>query len=257
MAKAHTDSSATSPKENGSDKTDLERENTYGREERDVEVGSEEAQSPGDAEKDGGHQDDMDTSKQFEVQWEGPEDPQNPKSAAWGPMWRKWSIIVICATSAMSVTCASALYTSTYDQLEPEFNVSREVATVGLSIFVAGLGLGPMFLGPLSEFYGRRPIYLCAFGMYLIWLIPCAVANNIATMLVSRFFDGLAGSAFLSVAGGTVGDIFPKEKLSMPMTIYTASPFVGPLVSELVSEVSQQIEVDQNVGWPSDRRLHQ
>lgn len=107
-------------------------------------------------------------------------------------------------------------YTSTYNQLEKEFHVSREVAVLGLTTFVCGLGLGPMFLSPLSEFYGRRIIYLCAFGMYFIWLIPCAVANNIATMLVVRFFDGLAGSAFLSVAGGTVGDMFYRNQLSAP-----------------------------------------
>lgn len=91
-----------------------------------------------------------------------------------------------------------------------------------------------MFLSPLSEFYGRRIIYLCAFGMYFVWLIPCAVAQNIQTMLVVRFFDGLAGSAFLSVAGGTVGDMFPKDKLSAPMMVYTASPFVGPEVGPVI-----------------------
>lgn len=47
-------------------------------------------------------------------------------------------------------------------------------------------------------------------------------------MLVSRFFNGLAGSAFLSVAGGTVGDMFDRHELAFPMMLYTASPFIGP-----------------------------
>ena len=51
-----------------------------------------------------------------------------------------------------------------------------------------------MFLAPLSEFYGRRIVYIIAFGMYLIWLIPCALAPNIGAMLVVRFLDGLAVS---------------------------------------------------------------
>ena len=112
--------------------------------------------------------------------------------------------------------------------MEEDFSISRELATVGLTTYVCGLGLGPMVLSPLSEFYGRRPIYIGAFGMFFIWLIPCAVAQNIQTMLIVRFIDGLAGSAFLSVAGGTVGDVFTKDKLSAPMMLYTASPFVGP-----------------------------
>ncbi|CBX96232.1 hypothetical protein LEMA_P111510.1 [Plenodomus lingam JN3] len=118
--------------------------------------------------------------------------------------------------------------------LEPEFQSSRLVCTLGLSLFVAGLGTGPMVLSPLSEFYGRRPIYIGSFTFFLIWMIPCAVARNMQTMLVARFLDGLAGSAFLSVAGGTVGDLFAKHELSAPMMVYTASPFVGPEVGPLI-----------------------
>lgn len=161
----------------------------------------------------------QDAVDEFEVKFDGDSDPLSPKNR---PTLRKWLIVIIVSTSSLCVTCGSALYTSTYPQLEPDFGVSRELATVGLTTFVCGLGLGPMFLSPLSEFYGRRIIYLCAFGMYFVWLVPCAVAPNVATMLIVRFFDGLAGSAFLSVAGGTVGDMFPREELSAPMMVYTA-----------------------------------
>lgn len=85
-----------------------------------------------------------------------------------------------------------------------------------------------------SEFYGRRPIYLVSFTFFLIWQIPSAVAKNIQTMLIARFFDGLSGSAFLSVAGGTVGDLFKREDLQFPMMIFTVSPFVGPAVGPLL-----------------------
>jgi multidrug resistance protein len=90
-----------------------------------------------------------------------------------------------------------------------------------------------MSTDPSSEFYGRRPIYLVSFSMFFIWIIPSAVAQNIQTMLIARFFDGLSGSAFLSVAGGTVGDMFNREQLQLPMLIYTASPFVGPSIGPL------------------------
>lgn len=170
--------------------------------------------------------------KQYEVKWDGDDDPMNPRSMRFA---RKWLVVLLLSASSLCVTCASSMYTMTYDQLETDFHISREVATLGLSIFVCGLGLGPMVLAPLSEFYGRRPIYIVAFGMYLVWLIPCAVANNIATMLVARFFDGFAGSAFLSVAGGTVGDLFNKQDLSFPMLVYTASPFLGPAIGPIIA----------------------
>jgi hypothetical protein len=163
--------------------------------------------------------------KQFEVQWDGDNDPMNPRCTSKA---RKWMIVGIVSAGSTCVTCTSSMYTLTYSQITVEWHVSRVVTTLGLSLFVMGLGIGPMVLGPLSEFYGRRPIYYVSFFFFLIWLIPCALSKNIPTELVARFIDGLAGSAFLSVAGGTVGDMFVRNELQAPMMIFTASPFIGP-----------------------------
>lgn len=173
----------------------------------------------------------------FEVSWNGDHDSMNPKCMS---KPRKWLIVAILSTSSTCVTCTSSLYTSTYAQLEEEFHCSEIVATLGLSIFVAGLGIGPMLLGPLSEFYGRRYIYIVSFVLFVIWLVPCAVAQNIQTLLVARFFDGVAGSAFLSVAGGTVGDMFSRDELQAPMMIFTASPFIGPPIGPLIGNFINQ-----------------
>ena len=108
--------------------------------------------------------------------------------------------------------------------MNAEFNTSRLVATIGLSSFVFGIAMGPAW-SPLAEFYGRRPIYLASFAGFFIWIIPSAVAKNIETMIIARFFQGLAGSAFLSVSGGTVGDLFKRDEMLAPMAIFALAPF--------------------------------
>ncbi|KAL7951834.1 major facilitator superfamily domain-containing protein [Trichoderma barbatum] len=168
----------------------------------------------------------------YEVGWDdGDNDPLCPRSFNKA---RKWLIVLICAGGSLTVTCASSIYTATYVQMEAEFHNVREVSDLGLTTFVLGIAFGPMLLSPLSEFYGRRPIYLVSWSMYLIWLIPSAVAKNIATMLVARFFDGLAGSAFLTVSGGTVGDLFARHELQLPMAAFSIAPFVGPSLGPLL-----------------------
>ncbi|KAJ5169286.1 uncharacterized protein N7500_002069 [Penicillium coprophilum] len=164
------------------------------------------------------------------VGWEE-NDPMNPRNMSKA---RRWLITIIVSMGSLCVTCTSSMYTTTYAQMMSEFGCSQEVATLGLSFFIWGLGIGPLFLSPLSEFYGRRNIYIVSFSLFLVWLIPSAVAKNTETMLISRFFNGLSGSAFLSVAGGTVGDMFDRHELAFPMMLYTASPFVGPEVGPLV-----------------------
>lgn len=177
----------------------------------------------------------------YEVGWEnGDSDPDNPRSMA---HWRKWSVVCITSFGSFCVTNASSIYTSTYRQMDAEFGCSQIVATLGLSFFVLGIALGP-FWSPLAEFYGRRPIYLASFGAFLIWLIPAAVARNIQTMIVVRFFQGLAGSAFLSVSGGTVSDMFARNQMQAPMAVFTLAPFAGPSMGPLIGGF-----INSNVSW--------
>ncbi|KAI1411776.1 putative bicyclomycin resistance protein [Hypoxylon sp. FL1857] len=167
----------------------------------------------------------------FEVSWDGDDDPLNPRRIS---NVRKWLMVITVGMGSLCVTCTSSIYASTYGQMNPEFHLSSEVGTLGLSLFVLGIALGPLLMSPLSEFVGRRPIYLASWAMFLIWLIPSAVAKNAATMLVTRFIDGFAGSSFLSVAGGTVSDVFRREHIQAPMVIIALSPFIGPSLGPLL-----------------------
>ncbi|EXJ93232.1 hypothetical protein A1O3_01789 [Capronia epimyces CBS 606.96] len=180
-------------------------------------------------------------TKASEVGWDGPDDPMNPKNMGTG---KKWLVVITLAFGSLCVTCTSSLYTTTYAKMDAEFGNSRIVATLGLSLFVFGLGLSPMILGPLSEFYGRRPIYIGGYAFFTIWLILCSRAENIQTMLIARFLGGFSGSAFLSVAGGTVGDMFNRNQLQAPMMVYTASPFIGPGVGPIIGGF-----INYNTSW--------
>jgi MFS family permease len=72
-------------------------------------------------------------------------------------------------------TAASSIYASTYPQLIKEFHTSQEVATLGLSLFVVGLAISPMVLGPLSEV-----ICLCIESSYHFTDIFSSMDGNIS-----------------------------------------------------------------------------
>ncbi|KAK8129275.1 major facilitator superfamily transporter [Apiospora kogelbergensis] len=177
----------------------------------------------------------------YEVVFEGDHDPYCPRNMS---LIHKWVIVIIVGMGSLCLTCVSSIYTTTYGQMNPEFGISTIVGTLGLSTFVLGIALGPLLMSPLSEFLGRRPIYLVSWGMFLIWLIPSAVAKNAATMLVARFFNGFAGSSFLSVAGGSVSDLFRRDAIQAPMVIIALTPFIGPSLGPLLGGF-----INYNVNW--------
>lgn len=152
------------------------------------------------------------------------------------PEWKKWSILLIVSACSLAVTCTSSVVTTAYSGLEKDFGISHEVAILGLSLFVAGLGTGPLLLAPFSEFYGRRPVYIVSFTAFWLLGFPVAFANNAAVFLIFRFLTGFAGSAFLSVAGGTVSDLWKGPAGFFPMSFYTVSPFLGPEIGKLARQ---------------------
>jgi MFS family permease len=83
-----------------------------------------------------------------------------------------------------------------------EFGIQNEVETqMTLSIFVLAYAIGPLFLGPLSEMFGRVIILQTANMWYLVWNIACGVAQSKGQLIAFRFLAGLGGSAPLAVRG--------------------------------------------------------
>jgi MFS family permease len=70
--------------------------------------------------------------------------------------------------------------------------------------------------------------------MFVIWNVVTAVAKNIETVIISRFFTGFAGGTFLSVSGGTVSDVFLRSQIQLPMILVSSAPFIGPCLGPLI-----------------------
>jgi len=107
-------------------------------------------------------------------------------------------------------TFASSMPTGATSGIAEEFGLpmSSPVLTLPISMFIAGYVVGPLFLSPLSEFYGRKYLSIYSVVWYNIWTLACAVAPNMPALLVFRFLSGLGASAPLSVTGGMYADIW-------------------------------------------------
>lgn len=182
----------------------------------------------------------------FQVTLEDREPPQT-----W-PGWRKWTIAFVVSSSGFCVTCLSSIASMTVVPISNDFQVPRVVATLGITLFVQGLGLGPLLIGPLSEVYGRNITYRVSYALLILFSFGVTFSPNIAVFLVFRFITGLCGSAFLSVAGGTMSDLFVDEQVAMPMALFTVATFCGPIAGPLMGGF-----INQNLHWRWTYRIMQ
>lgn len=167
---------------------------------------------------------------------------QNPLN--W-PKGRKWLNLGIIASQAMITPICSSLLAVSALQIDEEMHVTNSyVSALPVAMFLFGLGLGPLFLAPLSEMFGRRVIYVTFFGIFSLLNVGCALVHNMAGLVVLRFLGGLAGSAGPSLGGGTIGDMFKREERGGAQAVYGFGPTFGPAIGGLIGGY-----ISNHIGW--------
>jgi MFS family permease len=116
------------------------------------------------------------------------------------------------------------------DGLVVDFNISSQtVSTLAITLYVLGIAIGPMFISPLSEVYGRLPVYHIANLAFVAFVVGNALSKNIGQFMVFRFISGCAGGTPMALGGGTIADVTLVEKRGISMALFSLGPLAGPV----------------------------
>ncbi|KAL6881695.1 major facilitator superfamily domain-containing protein [Trichoderma longibrachiatum] len=168
------------------------------------------------------------------VDWYYTDDPDNPYN--WTRNKRLTVNFIICIYTFVVYT-TSAIYTTSEGGIMNRFHVSEIKATLGLSIYVLGYGVGPLLFSPLSEIpvIGRNPVYIVTMFLFVIISIPTAFAPNYPGLMVLRFLQGFFGSPCLASGGASLGDMYTLMALPYAMMSWVAAAYCGPALGPLLS----------------------
>ncbi|KAH8906398.1 bicyclomycin resistance protein [Coniochaeta sp. PMI_546] len=162
------------------------------------------------------------------VWWDGPDDPQNPYN--W-PTWRKVVNCAVISALTFVTPLASSIFAPGVPQLMRDFQSGNvELAAFVVSVYVLGFAAGPLLIAPLSEIYGRLPVYHICNIAFVAFLVGCALAPSLDALIVFRFLSGVFGSAPLTTGGGTIADIFVQERRGAAMAVFSVGPLLGPII---------------------------
>ena len=152
--------------------------------------------------------------------------------------------------AVLSYTCLSSTFTSSIFSASTKavayvFGVSVEVATLTTSLYVLGYAFGPLIWGPFSELQGRKlPILIGMFG-FTLFSFAAATANDLQTLMISRFFTGFFGSSPLSIVGAAFSDMFDNTQRGPAIVIFASMVFMGPLLGPFIGGFIQS----SHLGW--------
>ncbi|THX05056.1 MFS general substrate transporter [Aureobasidium pullulans] len=176
----------------------------------------------------------------FEVDWED-NDPENPRN--WSMAYKSFVVFAMSYSTTVTVLFSTS-YTVTIASLERVFDVGHLTALLGLTTYLIGMAAGSTVLAPLSEMYGRRPVYIFSTAIFVLLILPCALAKNIESLLIPRFFGAFAAASLVSNAPGSINDIVVEEYRALAFSIWAIGPLNGPVVGPIIGGFTYQY-----LGW--------
>ncbi|KAH6655532.1 efflux pump antibiotic resistance protein [Truncatella angustata] len=165
------------------------------------------------------------------ITWDGPDDPENPKNWA---VRRKWLAVISISGFVLMSPLPTTIVAPALDVITVELGITSKILeSMILSIFLLGYAIGPMFISPLSEIWGRTLVLQTFNLVFLIFNTACGFAGSIEQLLVFRFFAGLFGSCTVGIGAGTLGDLFNASERGKAMAIYSIFPLLGQVLGPI------------------------
>ncbi|KAI1360190.1 MFS general substrate transporter [Xylaria arbuscula] len=179
--------------------------------------------------------------------WNGPTDPTRPVN--W-PRSKKWWNMGIISYLTFLTPLTSSIVAPAQGLVMKDFHsTNRTLASFVVSIYLVGFAVGPLFLAPLSEIYGRLRIYQVGTLIFTIWNIAGALAPNIGALLVFRLFAGISGSGPVTLGAGSVADMFALHERGVAMSIYGLGPLLGPVIGPIAGGYLSEAQGWRWVFW--------
>lgn len=138
----------------------------------------------------------------------------------------------------MVAPLATSFYLPGLPQLAGSLGGSVAEAQLTVSSALVGLAVGQFFLGSISDRFGRRRPLLIGMALFVLTSVRCALAPNLATLVILRFLQGLSGAAGPVIARAAIRDLVSGREaaaaLSRLLFVTGMAPVVGPLIDGLV-----------------------
>ncbi|EPX73420.1 caffeine resistance protein [Schizosaccharomyces octosporus yFS286] len=170
------------------------------------------------------------------ITWEDVDISDHPKE--WPTLLKIYVTTCVCLLTIATYMGASII-TSGLDEIKNDMHVGHVTAMLGLSLFIVGYSVGPMFFAPLTEIpqVGRQKVYLITLVIYICLQIPTALCSGIGALLPLRFLAGFFGSPALAAGGATITDMWDSKYAQYFVTSWSLCAFSGPALGPLFGAI--------------------
>ncbi|WP_329409282.1 multidrug effflux MFS transporter [Streptomyces sp. NBC_00704] len=164
--------------------------------------------------------------------------PEAPQAAVLAPPRgrRTTGLLVTLVLGGLTATppLAMDMYLPALPEVTRTLHAPAATVQLTLTTCLAGMALGQLVVGPMSDRWGRRRPLLAGLAVYVVATALCALAPTVETLIAFRLLQGLAGAAGIVIARAVVRDLYDGVAMarffSNLMLVSGVAPVVAPLI---------------------------
>ncbi|RKO85458.1 major facilitator superfamily domain-containing protein, partial [Blyttiomyces helicus] len=155
------------------------------------------------------------------------------------PNKAKILIVALVSIAGFFSPLAINIYIPALPEISKELGISNSKAMLSVTSFMIFQGISPSFWATAAESYGRRPVYIATFLVFIIANILLAVTDTFTSLILLRCLQAAGSSTVISIGAGTIKDIATADVLGSYIGWYgigkTMGPCIGPVVGGILA----------------------
>ena len=147
-----------------------------------------------------------------------------------------FTLIVLTGLGALSMN----MFLPSLPRMAEYFEADYQLMQLSVALYLAMNAVLQIIVGPLSDRYGRRPVLLGGFAIFVLASIGCLFSQSIEVFLLFRMVQ--ASSVVGMVLGrAVVRDMYPQEQAASMIGYVTMGMAVVPMIGPMLGGLLQQV----------------
>lgn len=154
-------------------------------------------------------------------------------------------LAALCATGPLGID----MYLPSIPDMAVALQTTEGAIQLSLMTFFAGLMLGQLAYGPLSDKYGRKPLIWLGMLVFVLASVGCALVQSVEQLHILRFVQGLGGSIGMVMAFAIVKDVFSGPAFGKMLGIVLAVLGLSPVAAPMIGSLMQSLGSWRSIFW--------